>query len=146
MKIKRKENRKGREIKREPSRTWVINFSPSTLRTALAHSIPSPRPCSTLAQHAYWIIVSSILLQIKNKIMHKLFMYYLLPTTNFLKSTEFVSKFIPNFIFIIWENIGWIWDLSFMNLYKINVKSNNTSLDSRLYILCIHNQRKTIKI
>jgi hypothetical protein len=72
-------------------------------------------------------------------------MYYLLPTTQKVeKITEFVSESIPKFIYIIWENIGWIWCLFFMNLYKLNVKNKNTNLYYRFYILFIRNQRKMI--
>jgi hypothetical protein len=73
-------------------------------------------------------------------------MYYLLPTTrNVEKITEFISESIPKFISIIWENIGWIWGLPFMNFYKLDVKNKNTNLYCRLYILFIRNQRKTTK-
>jgi hypothetical protein len=73
-------------------------------------------------------------------------MYYLLPTTqNVEKITEFVSEFIPKFITIIWENIGWIWDLPFINLNKLDVKNKNTNLYCIFYILFIRNQRKTTK-
>jgi hypothetical protein len=71
-------------------------------------------------------------------------MYYLLPTTQKVKKfTEFVSKSIPKFISIIWENIGWIWDLPFMNLNKLDVKNKNIILYCIFYILFIRNQRKT---
>ena len=73
-------------------------------------------------------------------------MYYLLPTTQKVeKITEFISESIPMFISIIWENIGWIWGLPFMNLYKLDVKNKNTNLYCRFYILFIRNQRKTTK-
>jgi hypothetical protein len=73
-------------------------------------------------------------------------MYYLLPTTQKVeKITEFISESIPKFISIIWENIGWIWGLSFMNLNKMDVKNKNTNLYCIFYILFIHNQRKTTK-
>jgi hypothetical protein len=70
-------------------------------------------------------------------------MYYLLSTTQKVeKFTEFVSKSISKFISIIWENIGWIWDLSFMNLNKLDVKNKNTNLYCIFYILFIRDQRK----
>jgi hypothetical protein len=73
-------------------------------------------------------------------------MYYLLLTTRDVeKITEFISESISKFISIIWENIGWIWGLPFMNLYKLNIKNKNTNLYYRLYILFIRNQRKTAK-
>jgi hypothetical protein len=73
-------------------------------------------------------------------------MYYLLSTTQKVeKITEFVSGSIPKFISIIWENIGWIWCLPFMNTYKLDVKNKNTNLYYRFYILFIRNQRKTTK-
>jgi hypothetical protein len=62
-------------------------------------------------------------------------MYYLLLTTQKVeKITEFVSEFIPKFISIIWENIGWIWGLPFMNLNKLDVKNKNTNLYCIFYI------------
>ena len=82
----------------------------------------------------------------KNKILHKLFYVLFAPYNKKPdKFTEFVSESIPKFISIIWENIGWIWGLSFMNLYKLDVKNKNTNLYYRFYILFIRNQRKTTK-
>jgi hypothetical protein len=70
-------------------------------------------------------------------------MYYLFSTTQKVeKFTEFVSESIPKFISIIWENVGWIWGLPFMNLNKLDIKNKNTNLYCIFYILFIHNQRK----
>jgi hypothetical protein len=88
-------------------------------------------------------MVSSTLVQIWIKYYISCFMYYLLSTTQKVeKFTEFVSESIPKLISIIWENIGWIWGLSFMNLNKLDVKNKNTNLYCIFYILFIRNQRK----
>jgi hypothetical protein len=88
-------------------------------------------------------MLSSTLVQIWIKYYISCFMYYLLPTTQKVeKITEFVSESIPKFISIIWENIGWIWGLPFMDLNKLDVKNKNTSLYCIFYILFIRNQRK----
>jgi hypothetical protein len=88
-------------------------------------------------------MLSSTLVQIWIKYYISCFMYYLLPTTQKVeKITEFVSESIPKFISIIWENVGWIWGLSFMNLNKLDVKNKNTNLYCIFHILFIRNQRK----
>ena len=75
-----------------------------------------------------------------NKILYKLFYVLFAPyNTKSWKITEFISESIPKFISIIWENVGWIWGLPFMNLYKLDVKNKNTNLYCRLYILFIRN-------
>ena len=90
-----------------------------------------------------FLMLSSTLVQIWIKYYINCFMYYLLPTTQKVeKITEFVSESIPKFISIIWENIGWIWGLPFMNLNKLDVKNKNTNLYCIFYILFIRNQRK----
>jgi hypothetical protein len=90
-----------------------------------------------------FIMLSSTLVQIWIKYYISCFMYYLLPTTqNVEKITEFVSESIPKFISIIWENVGWIWGLPFMNLNKMDVKNKNTNFYCIFYILFIRNQRK----
>ena len=89
------------------------------------------------------LMLSSTLVQIWIKYYISCFMYYLLPITQKVeKITEFVSESIPKFICIIWENIGWIWGLPFMNLNKLDVKNKNTNLYCIFYILFIRNQRK----
>ena len=90
-----------------------------------------------------FLMLSSTLVQIWIKYYINCFMYYLLPTTQKVeKITEFISESIPKFISIIWENIGWIWGLPFMNLNKLDVKNKNTNLYCIFYILFIRNQRK----
>ena len=89
------------------------------------------------------VIISYIIKHIitnKNKILHKLFYALFAPyNKKSEKNTEFVSESIPNFISIIWENIGWIWGLPFLNLYKLNAQNKNTNLYTRFYILFIRN-------
>ena len=93
-----------------------------------------------------FLMLSSTLVQIWIKYYISCFMYYLLPTTQKVeKITEFVSESIPKFISIIWENVGWIWGLPFMNLNKLDVKNKNTNLYCIFYILFIRNQRKMTK-
>ena len=88
-------------------------------------------------------MLSSTLVQTWIKYYINCFMYYLLPTTQKVeKITEFISESIPKFISIIWENVGWIWGLPFMNLNKLDVKNKNTNLYCIFYILFIRNQRK----
>jgi hypothetical protein len=88
-------------------------------------------------------MLSSTLVEIWIKYYISCFMYYLLPTTQKVeKITEFVSESIPKFISIIWENVGWIWGLPFMNLNKLDAKNKNTNLYCIFYFLFIRNQRK----
>jgi hypothetical protein len=90
-----------------------------------------------------FLMLSNTLVQIWIKYYINCFMYYFLPTTQKVeKITEFVSESIPKFISIIWENVGWIWGLPFMNLNKLDVKNKNTNLYSIFYILFIRNKRK----
>ena len=90
-----------------------------------------------------FLMSSSTLVQIWIKYYINCFMYYLLPTTQKVeKIIEFVSESIPKFISIIWENIGWIWGLPFMNLNKLDVKNKNTNLYCIFYILFKEKQLK----
>jgi hypothetical protein len=67
-------------------------------------------------------------------------MYYLVSTTQIVeKITEFVSESIPKFISIFKKIYDEFKVLSFMNLYKLDVKNKNTNLYGRFYILFIHN-------
>jgi hypothetical protein len=90
-----------------------------------------------------FFMLSSTLVQIWIKYYISCFMYYLLSKTQKVeKITEFFSESIPKFISIIWENVGWIWGLPFMNLNKLDVKNKNINLYCIFYILFIRNQRK----